>query len=313
MASFLREISLMLIAGVTAGVAAQADPLRSEDSLAVVHGALQLSSQISKTGAATAECGVASASSLKTQQCRINDEKAQVIHVPMRHYRPETESSKTVTRAIAESQLRITQFLLTHPKAEVFEEGTAIDGSTWLGRWMQRMSDAPNFKCSGDTLKAAFPRGVPKQMDETSEAQQALLAFCGGPRLLEAFGRLKQIHQGEDAWLNIKMNQKLEPKLQSNPDDPRVFSDPELRSLAFDQREKFLVKKVREYLAEHPKAQAVILFGKTHDFAKYFSDLRFARAEGCVPMDPSAPSFQALGHAPGSLNGTFMRNVQPRR
>jgi hypothetical protein len=302
----LREITLMLIAGVTAGVMAQAESLRPEDSLAVIQSASQINSQISKAGAATVDCGPALAPNLKAQPCHVDDEKAQVVHVPMRHYRPETENSKTVTRGIAESQLRIAQFLSAHPNTEVFEEGTAIDGSTWFGRLLQRISDAPSVKCSGDTLKAAFPRDVPQRIDETNEAQQALLSFCGGPRLLEAFGKLKQIHQGEDAWLNIKMNQKLEPKLQSSPDDPRVFSDPELRSLAFDQREKFLVKKVREYLAEHPKAQVVILFGKSHDFAKYFSDLRFARAEGCTPADPASTSSHALSLS----NGSFLKNIK---
>jgi hypothetical protein len=308
MTGALPKIYLFLIAGLAGMTSAKAELLRMDDGLSVVSSALQINAQVSKSGANKPDCGGAVVMSSKASQCHVDDEKTQVIHVPMRHYRPETENSKTVTKAIAESQLRIAQFLSAHPNAEVFEEGTAIDGSSWFGRLLQRMSDAPSFKCASDTLQAMFPRGIPAKIEDTNEAQQELLSFCGGARLLEAFGRLKQIHQGEDAWLNIKMNQKLESKLQSNPNDARIFSDPELRSLAFDQREKFLVKKVREYLADHPKAQVVILFGKVHDYSKYFTDLRFARAEGCVPPDPLAPVPSTLR----SVSGNFLRNLKSR-
>lgn len=164
---------------------------------------------------------------------------------------------------VAESQLKIVNYLDRFPRRPVFSE-QASTASFDVSQF------TPKVRAGLETMiRGVFPAGYDLDPRSLNEAQAKKLVDNGGEFIQMMRGRLSTIHRvledkqtGEEIFAPILEWYSAHPKRTPYP--------PEIARLVYGEREREALKQVVKYFAANPKEhEAVLIFGKNHNFSFY--------------------------------------------
>jgi len=206
------------------------------------------------------------------------DASAQVIYFPQLHWPPHSESvSAELFQPILAAQSALAQIILEHPEFAIFSEGFSADQlASQIDPSDETVAEArrlfPNVR-TGNARPESFDLGA------LGFAAGTFLARHGAVGTLFLLGVVKVVHKTLTVDEGNANNDAVNARIAELPQGTRLAEDPVLKKLIFSDREAYASQEILHYLKRHPTQKALLVFGKSHDFAPYFTSLHFARAK----------------------------------
>jgi len=195
---------------------------------------------------------------------RINDSTLactpRIVHLTQCHWIKECESDQDVRSLVLDSQLKIAEYLISHPNAIIFDEAP-----------MKRVDSSVQGSCNEDT--AIFDKSGPNLINLPDNLKYTLCKQ-GASHFL---GKVNHRHLYRSPQRCAEINQQIKNKLRAGNN----LHSAQLRSLVFDQREQELVKGVSQFLgtSKEKNPEIVLIYGANHDFRKYFAGQNFTQID----------------------------------
>jgi|GEM_PF-2895954 len=209
--------------------------------------------------------------------CRF-DASAQVVHFPQLHWPPHSDSiSPELLQPILAAQSALAQIILEHPEFEIFSEGLSADQlASQIDPNDETVIEAHKLFPSvhaGSTPSESFDPGALGFQAGT------FLARHGAVNTLFLLGVLPIVHKTLTAEEGDANNDAVNARIAELPRGTPLAQDPVLKKLILSDREGYASHEILEFLKKNPARKALLVFGKTHDFAPDFTSIRFARAK----------------------------------
>lgn len=186
-----------------------------------------------------------------------------IVHLAQCHWHKDYDGP-TSEQQIWHSQKTIAKYLLAHPNAIIFDEGTTETTTS--------TSHNPSR-----ALKAMFEKSL-KNLDTLDAGLKDDLMQAGSANFLCYMGKVNQVRRAISKERKVEIDSEIQKEHQLGNLNP--YSD-KLKPLLFDQREQELVNEVRQFLhtTTENNPEIVVIYGAGHDFSKYFADQNFTRID----------------------------------
>jgi len=230
-----------------------------------------------------------------TATAQANECKHRLIFIPQTHKLDSMvnatldESSK---RRVAESQLRIANFIDEYPDIPVFSEQVSTEDFILS-------SLDPAMRAQGEQMvQALFPAPLITDPAQLTSAQVDLL-YKRGAGFIQMFrGKTQHIHRVfENQAENDLIVNQLKAWFATNPDLEKGYP-PEIAKLTYEDRERALLRQVNKFFAANPQERDVlVIFGANHSFM-FYDDLF---PSDCLLIPKVFTSFWTGAHRKNSL------------
>lgn len=190
---------------------------------------------------------------------------ADVVHLADNHWIKELENNPEHQEKIWNSQKAVAEYLLSHPEAEVFDESVAQTSEN------AQFLNPHNFAAAQEI----FPDGLPSNLNSLNSLQRRFFREIGATLALHHLGKIKTLRRAISPERLAEIDAKVEREFARGNRDPY---SPELKPLMLDARDEALIKEIKAYVrtARNPNRQIIIVYGASHNFAKYFNPRKYS-------------------------------------
>jgi hypothetical protein len=192
--------------------------------------------------------------------------KQRIFFLPQSHdvqNIPNAALAESDRREVAESQLKIVNYLERFPQRAVFSEQATTDDLDVSQFEPEMLAQLKSM------ISNVFPRGYNLDPKSLNEVQIKKLVDNGGEVIQMLRGRLSKIHRVlEDKETDDRI---FEPILQWYSSHPKGSPyPPEIARLIYGAREEEALRQIVKHFAANPhEREAVIIFGTNHSFSFY--------------------------------------------
>ncbi len=195
--------------------------------------------------------------------------KHRIVFLPQSHAADKltgAQTSEDQNTQVAESQLKIANYIERFPNVPVFSEQTAAQNYS--------LDMIPQDKRLGlqNHFNKIFPQGLPENPNVMTNAQKRKLIDNGGDFVQLIRGRVNLLRKVvEDQNALDKIFDPIKIWLNKNP-SRGVAYPPEIGTLVYGERERAALMQVQKYFSLNPKQKDIILiYGSNHSF-KFYPD-----------------------------------------